>query len=99
MKGRCHLFFETLGTGLKLSIISELREEPLNVSELSKKLSQERSKVSHALKSLLVCGFVKVKNRGRERIYSLNKDTIIPLLRLVDRHIKKYCRLCKKKGG
>ncbi|MEK6823755.1 MAG: metalloregulator ArsR/SmtB family transcription factor [Nanoarchaeota archaeon] len=96
MKGKCHLFFETLGTGLKISIISELKKGSLSVNELSKILNQERSKVSHSLKSLLECGFVSVKNKGRERIYSLNTDTIIPLLSLVEKHVKKYCKVCKK---
>lgn len=96
MKEKCHLFFETLGTGLKISIISELKNGSLSVNELSKKLNQERSKVSHALKSLLECGFVSVKNKSRERIYSLNTDTIIPLLSLVEKHVKKYCKVCKK---
>lgn len=96
MKNKCYLFFETLGTRLKIDAITELKEKSLNVNELSKHLGQERSKVSHALKSLLECGFVKVKKNGRERVYSLNKDTIIPLLNLVERHVKKYCKICKK---
>ncbi len=98
MKDKCHLFFETLGTRLKISIISELKKKSLNVNELSKQLSQERSKISHALKSLLECGFVKVEKNGRERVYSLNTDTIIPLLNLVEKHIDKYCKVCKRKG-
>jgi len=97
MKNKCYLFFETLGTRLKVDIIIKLKEKSFSVTELSKQLSQERSKVSHALKSLLECGFVEVKNKGQERIYSLNIDTIIPLLNLVEKHVKKYCKVCKRK--
>ena len=96
MKEKCHLFFETLGTRLKIYIIAKLKEKALSVNELSKQLGQERSKVSHALKSLLECGFVKVKKNGRERVYSLNTDTILPLLELVEKHVKKYCKVCKQ---
>lgn len=96
MKEKCHLFFETLGTGLKISIITELKNRSFNVNELSTQLGQERSKVSHALKSLLECGFVEVKKKGRERIYSLNTETIFPLLVLVEKHVKKYCKICTK---
>jgi DNA-binding transcriptional ArsR family regulator len=99
MKDKCHLFFETLGTRLKIGIITKLKGESLGVKELSRQLGQERSKVSHALKSLLECGFVSVKNKGRERIYSPNTDTIIPLLSLVEKHVEKYCKVCKKKKG
>lgn len=98
MKEKCHLFFETLGTGLKVNIIMELKDKSLSVNELSKQLGEERSKVSHALKSLLMCAFVKVKKNGRERVYSLNVDTILPLLNIVDKHVKKYCKVCKKQG-
>ncbi|HLD54835.1 MAG TPA: winged helix-turn-helix domain-containing protein [Candidatus Nanoarchaeia archaeon] len=98
MKDKCYLFFETLGTKLKVDIITKLKEKSLSVTELSKQLNQERSKVSHALKSLFECGFIEVKNNGRERIYSLNKDTIIPLLNIVEKHVKKYCKVCKRKG-
>ncbi|MBI2662726.1 winged helix-turn-helix transcriptional regulator [Candidatus Woesearchaeota archaeon] len=96
MTEKCHLFFETLGTGLKIRIITTLKEKALSVNELSKQLGQERSKCSHALKSLWKCGFVTVKNKGRERIYSLNTDTMIPLLDIVEKHIQKYCLVCKK---
>ena len=61
MKEECHLFFETLGTRLKTDIILKLKEKPLSVTELSKNFNQERSKVSHALISLLDCGFVEVR--------------------------------------
>jgi len=97
MEEKCHLFFETLGTRLKIDIITKLKDGALSVNELSKQLSQERSKVSHALKSLLECSFVKVKNDGRKRVYSLNTDTIVPLLDLVEKHVKKYCKVCRKK--
>ncbi len=96
MNEGCHLFFGALGTRLKVNIIITLKEGALGVNELSKQLGQERSRVSHALKSLLECGFVKVKKDGKRRIYSLNKDTILPLLNLVERHVKKYCKICRR---
>lgn len=96
MKDKCHLFFETLGTRLKIDIIIKLKEKPLSVTELSEKINQERSKVSHALISLLDCGFVNVRKDNKKRIYSLNKDTVLPLLNLVEKHVKKYCKVCKK---
>jgi len=95
MNHNCHLFFETLGNRLKIEILIKLKKKPLNVNDLSKQLNQERSKVSHSLNSLLRCGFVNVKKEGKNRIYSLNKDTVFPLLNLVEKHVKKYCGVCK----
>lgn len=94
----CHVFFETLGTSLKIDILNSLRKSPSSVNEISENLGEERSKVSHALLSLLDCGFLEVKRDGKKRIYSLNKETTVPLLKLVDKHTKKYCKICKKNG-
>lgn len=95
-KGKCYLFFETLGTKLKIDIIDLLNGKQLSVNELAKALDQERSKVSHALLSLYECGFVDVKKEGKSRIYSLNRETILPLLNLIEKHVKKYCKVCRK---
>ncbi|MDP3883105.1 MAG: helix-turn-helix domain-containing protein [Candidatus Staskawiczbacteria bacterium] len=96
VENNCHLFFETLGTKLKTDLLLQLREKPQSVVELAKELGEERSKVSHALLSLLECNFVRVEENGKNRIYSLNKDTILPLLNLVEKHMKNYCKICKK---
>ena len=97
MNSNCYLFFETLATKLKSEIIETLDENPSSVSKLAGKLGQERSKVSHALLSLEECGFVKAKKQGKTRIYSLNKTTIKPLLRLIDKHVRENCKICGKK--
>ncbi len=94
MKEKCYKFFETLGTELKIDLLIELKKESLSVTELAQKVNQERSKVSHALTTLLKCNFVKVEKEGKRRIYSLNKETILPLLDLSEEHIKKYCENC-----
>jgi len=35
---------------------------------------------------------VNVKQKGKERVYSLNEDTIIPILKLVDKHAAVHCQ-------
>ncbi len=95
----CHLFFGVLGSKLKIGIIYALKKKPMNVTDLSGELGEERSKVSHGLMLLRSCEFVMSKKEGRKNIYSLNKETIVPLLSLVDAHVKKYCKVCKLKGG
>ncbi|MEF8879370.1 MAG: hypothetical protein V5A64_03140, partial [Candidatus Thermoplasmatota archaeon] len=67
-----------------------------NVTLLSEKLGEERSKVSHALLSLLEHQFVTVEQKSKQRTYKVNKETIEPLLDLVEKHIKKYCKNCRK---
>ena len=99
-KSAYHVFFANLSNSLKIDIILLLREKERNVTELSKKLKVEQSLVSHALSSLKCCNIVNVKQKGKQRIYILNKKTIVPMLKLIDKHAKAFCegscRECKK---
>ncbi len=102
MKSSSNLFFEALSTKLRWRILELLKEKKRNVNEISKEVKEDQSKVSHNLKKLKDCHFIKVEKKGKERIYSLNKDTIVPLLNLIDKHMKKYCcDFCEEKccGG
>ena len=86
-----HIFFKNLANPLKINLIVSLKKKEKNVTELSKELKVEQSKISHALKSLKHCNIVKVKQKGKQRIYYLNKKTIIPMLKLIDKHVKTFC--------
>lgn len=88
-------FFANLSNPLKIDIISELKNGHLSVLELARKLRVEQSKLSHALASLRCCSIVDVEQRGKKRVYSLNKETIVPMLKILDGHEKKYCKCCK----
>ncbi len=92
------LFFETLSNRLRIQIILALEKSPMTVGELSGKLGEEQSKVSHSLEALRACRVVQVKESGRKRVYSLNKHTILPILRLIDSHVCENCRACEKIG-
>lgn len=87
-----HLFFKNLANPLRIKIIAELKKEPSSVNKLSNKLAIEQSKLSHALINLKKCNFVDFKQKGKQRIYFLNKKTIIPILKLVDNHAKISCK-------
>ena len=90
-----HIFFRNLANPIKTKIITALKEKENSVTELSKKLNIEQSKLSHALSALRCCNLVLVKQKGKKRIYSLNKETIIPILKVIDKHKCTYCN-CKK---
>ena len=41
---------------------------------------------------------LEVEQKGKQRIYSLNKDTIVPLMQLVEKHVSKFCgKECSKR--
>jgi DNA-binding transcriptional ArsR family regulator len=66
-------------------------EGPMSVSAITKALESDQSAVSHTLKQLLQCHFVTVEQVGKNRIYSINDDTVKPLFEQIDRHVRKYC--------
>lgn len=84
-------FFVNFANKTKLDILMLLREGPLSVNEISKKIGEEQSKVSHNLKKLSRCNILTVEQKGKQRIYSLNKETVLPMLELVGKHVKSYC--------
>lgn len=94
-----HVFFGNLANPLKTKILEALKEKQSSVNELSKKLKIEQSKLSHALSTLRYCNIVNVKQKGKERIYSLNKKTIVPILKIIDKHSRISCNNeeCKHK--
>jgi DNA-binding transcriptional ArsR family regulator len=86
-----HVFFTNLANPLKINIISALKDKESSVGELSERLNVEQSKISHALALLRKCKIVNVEKSGKNRIYALNKETIIPMLKLIDKHSKENC--------
>jgi len=90
-KSTYHIFFSNFANPLRIEIVLALRDQPMNVTQLSKSLKVEQSKISHSLKSLKSCNIVDVAQKGKERIYSLNKKTIVPILKLIDKHANTHC--------
>ncbi|MFH1801433.1 MAG: metalloregulator ArsR/SmtB family transcription factor [archaeon] len=86
-----HIFFSNLANPLRIKIVSSLSGKEKSVGGLVKELKIEQSKISHALASLRCCNIVQVKQKGKQRIYFLNKKTIVPMLRLIDKHADKFC--------
>ena len=91
-------FFKTLGNKTRLDIIYALRKKSLNVTQLTEQLSLNQTTASHNLKRLLTCHFISQEKRGLHHYYALNHETIKPLLKIIDKHAKKYCaKQCVKK--
>ena len=87
----CYGFFSTLANPTRLAILELLNNGPMNVSSLATELSQEQSMISHNLKLLERCHFIKSERRGKEKYVSLNNGLIDPLFSLVEGHIDAYC--------
>ena len=86
-----HVFFTNLANPLKIKIVMKLKGKEMGVNELCKNLKVEQSKISHALACLKGCRIVESKQNGKQRIYSLNKKTIVPMLKILDGHAQGFC--------
>lgn len=89
-------FFMTLANPTNQSIIQELLKKPLSVMQIVESTGLEQSLVSHSLRKLYECKIVNFERNGKHKIYSLNKDTIVPILKIVDSHAKEMCPRCMK---
>ena len=89
------IFLETLSNETRLGILLSLGKKSLNVTQICQSTGLNQTTISHNLSRLEKCGFVQVEQEGKYRIYSVNKETINPLLKLMNQHMKKYCKkLC-----
>src|SRR3989344_4242329 len=91
IQGAYRIFFGTLVSESRLKIINIIRNGKKNVSESTGRLKMSQTAVSHDLARLRRCGFVKSFVEGKYRYYELNRETIRPLMVLIDRHMSKYC--------
>ena len=83
-------FFKTLSNKTRFDIIRLLMKGSKSVNEICKKTKFEQSRVSHNLKRLECCGFITSKCKGKQRIYSLDKKYILPMINNINKHIIKY---------
>ncbi len=100
-----HKCFETLSSELRLKILENLLAKPMSVEELAEKTGAERSTVSHSLKVLKDCSYVKADKQGKERIYSLTPGVLEGIkdsgeghvFKFIDTHFQNYCNQeCKR---
>jgi len=92
------LFFKAFSNKTRFEIIRLLKKCPKSVTEICKELGFEQSRVSHNLKCLENCGFVSSKRNGKNKIYSLDKKHILPILDNIDKHIERYNRRLESCG-
>ena len=91
------LFLRALANHSRLRIVELLRRHPRHVNEIAKDLGLEQSRVSHNLRCLLDCGFVKAEWSNGNKVYTLEKD-IREILGLMDMYITRYESHLRKCG-
>ena len=86
------LFFQALANPARVRIIQYLKtaKSGRSVSQICNELGLEQTQGSHALRCLAFCGLVASARNGKSMIYTLNSETMLPLLDIVETHLKKY---------
>lgn len=85
------LFFQSLANQTRMQVLQLLADRGgMNVSEICGELGLEQTLVSHNLKCLTFCGLVTSSREGKSRIYFVNEKTVLPLLKIVDNHLRNY---------
>jgi ArsR family transcriptional regulator, nickel/cobalt-responsive transcriptional repressor len=87
----CYGFFSTLANPTRLAILEKLRTTPMNVTDLADAIGQEHSMVSHNLRTLERCNLISSERNGKEKIYSVNKETVEGIFRVVENHAENHC--------
>lgn len=85
------IFFGTMVSESRLKIINLLLDGKKNVSEIMNILKMDQTTASHDLARLKRCGFVISEVDKKFRYYSLNDETIRPLMALIKEHMAQYC--------
>lgn len=92
----CDSFFANFANDCRLNIMLLLKSGPLDVTTISQKTNMEQSAVSHNLRKMETCHILESKRKGKQIFYSLNKKTVIPILKVYEKHVKDKCFLrCK----
>ena len=91
----CDTFFVNFTNESRLKIMLALKNGPLDVNTITKKVGSEQSAVSHNLRKLTNCNILTAKQEGKRQIYSINKTTVLPILEIYQKHIMRNCKRCE----
>lgn len=84
------LLFKVFANSVRLGVIEALDTGQMSVNELCRAVGESQTRISHELRCLTVCGIVNFNRQGKSVIYSLNKTTVLPILRAVEKHVGKF---------
>lgn len=87
LTGKLADFFAILGDQTRMEIISILRDEELNVTEISEKLNLSMSAVSHQLKILKTNDLVRTRRDGKYIFYYLSDYHVINIFDMGMEHL------------
>ena len=79
--------FKALSLETRMNMILELSRGELSVNQIAEGTGMEQSHVSHHLKQMKESRIVTCRLKGKKRMYSLNADTIEPIIAFAQLHV------------
>ena len=77
-----------LGDNGRLQILVFIKDREYSAQEICKFMEMEQSAVSHQLRILKEARLVKVRQSGRQRLYSLDDGHVLQILETVFEHLE-----------
>lgn len=84
-------FFNALANRMNLAIIDLLMDGSKCISDIADFLGQEPATVSRNLEQLQGCALIHSGTSQRGKLYTLNKEIVVPLGELLAFHAAKHC--------
>lgn len=84
------IFLKAISDKTRYGIIQCLRGGAKSVNGMVECCALDQTLVSYHLKYLRHRGFVECKRKGKQRIYSLDREVVVPILNGLDKGIKRY---------
>ena len=81
--------FQAIADPVRREIIEIIGSQALTVNEVAEHFSISRQAISKQLKILDECGMVHMEQKGRERYYSIQAESLIPASLWID-HMHKH---------
>lgn len=79
---------KVLGDNGRLQILVFIKDKEYSVQEICEFMKMEQSAVSHQLRVLKEARLVKVRQSGRQRLYSLDDGHVLQILETVFEHLE-----------
>ncbi|MDG7013644.1 MAG: winged helix-turn-helix transcriptional regulator [Nitrososphaerota archaeon] len=83
------VLFQALASPMRVRILHALREPAMSLTQTSDEAGVKQTNASHNLRRRVVCGLITVARLGKSRIYSLSKETVLPILEIMANHLRK----------
>jgi DNA-binding transcriptional ArsR family regulator len=83
------VIFQAHASPTRVRTLRALREPAMSLTRTRDEAGVKQTNASHNLRCNVICGLITVARMGKSRIYSLTKETVLPILEIMVDHLRK----------